>query len=251
MMRDDDNDSVERSKLCAGFSAVVVEDDPAILKLTVRALDDLGVSCCSFCDAESAISYRYCWRRLRAFGHFVPLSERSLALALRASDFVPHDAAPAVLARALTRGAHGRNGFSQQAPGGFDEVTAERPLPRNADFLVVDDDPAITRLIRRILEGRYAVHVENGGQAAIDACKTHAFRAVSCDLRMPDVSGADVFRAISERDPALARRVVFVTAHELDAAEAEFFMGLNNTLIRKPFAIRDILGAAARVLGEN
>src|ERR1043165_1207082 len=115
--------------------------------------------------------------------------------------------------------------------------------------LVVDDDVTIARLLEKILSQKYAVVVVNDGVSAIEQCRKVNFAAVFCDLKMPPVSGPDVYRTVRAAAPALTDRFVFVTAHQLDSAEAEFFIGLKNHVIHKPFSMRGGLDVADHPVG--
>jgi DNA-binding response OmpR family regulator len=116
--------------------------------------------------------------------------------------------------------------------------------------LVVDDDPPIARLLKKILEQKYTVVAVDNGADALTECKRTSFAAVFCDLKMPNISGADVYRAIAAFDPFMADRVVFVTAHQLDAHETEFFIGLKNHVVHKPFSMREILAVAEQLIRD-
>lgn len=173
-----------------------------------------------------------------------------LAAACQADDFLDIGAEPARIAASILR-------LSRQAAGPFDAIpdtgetraaAAPAGTPR---ILVVDDDVAIARLLRRMLEGRYAVTIANDGKTAVDRCSINRYDAIFCDLMMSGMSGADVYRAVRARDAALADRIVFITAHEFDATEVEFFMGLSNQIVHKPFSLRDIQAVAAAVIGSS
>jgi CheY-like chemotaxis protein len=117
--------------------------------------------------------------------------------------------------------------------------------------LVVDDDVTIAKLLEKILSSKYSVIAVNDGAAAIEQCKKVNFAAVFCDLKMPNVSGPDVYRTVRALSPPLTDRFVFVTAHQLDAAEAEFFIGLKNHVVHKPFSMREILNVAEHTVAAS
>ena len=94
------------------------------------------------------------------------------------------------------------------------EAEPVTPSPRGPrlKILVVDDDAAVRRTLRRALAG-HEVTDAGGGRAAlalVDAGRT--FDVIVCDLMMPDVAGVDVVEALAARPgPAPARRVVLMT----------------------------------------
>jgi DNA-binding response OmpR family regulator len=113
--------------------------------------------------------------------------------------------------------------------------------------LVVDDDPMIAKLLEKILASRYSVIAVFDGASAIAECRAKKPDAVFCDLRMPNISGPDVYRAVTSTDPSLGARFVFVTAYREEAA-VDFFRSLPNRIIKKPFTMREVLAAAEHVL---
>ncbi|MCX8072413.1 MAG: ATP-binding protein [Candidatus Binatia bacterium] len=90
-------------------------------------------------------------------------------------------------------------------------VVASSPTPvRHA--LVVDDDDLVATGLASMLE-REGLQVERAasGQEAIDRCASRYWDAVFLDLRLPDISGLDVYRWLAEHRPDVARGVVFVS----------------------------------------
>lgn len=114
--------------------------------------------------------------------------------------------------------------------------------------LVAEDDDANRRTLARLLErhGHQAVVAADGAEA-LDRLAAEAVDAVVLDLRMPRMDGREAFARITERWPALARRVVFVTGDDVGAEWGEFLRGAGQPTLRKPFEIGDLLAALAAV----
>jgi DNA-binding NtrC family response regulator len=73
---------------------------------------------------------------------------------------------------------------------------------RQPTFLVVDDERVILDVMREIAEKvGYRVVTCSGGREALAHLQNHHADIAAIDLRMPDVGGMDVLRAIRERDP--------------------------------------------------
>lgn len=68
-------------------------------------------------------------------------------------------------------------------------------------FLIVDDDPLTTELVKLMLEdmGAEDVAVAEDGRAALDCLTAHVdrFDAVLCDLNMPGMDGVELIRAMA------------------------------------------------------
>ncbi len=78
--------------------------------------------------------------------------------------------------------------------------------------LLVDDEAAVRQPLGRFLQRRGAVVAQAAdGAEALDAIAHQPFEIVVADLRMPGMDGAALYRALRERDPDAARRMVFLS----------------------------------------
>ena len=105
--------------------------------------------------------------------------------------------------------------------------------------LVVDDDPAMLRLVRRCLAGEgLAVEVAAGGDEAIVSLERERFDAVILDLQMPHTDGRAVFRNMrsgGDRTP-----VLILSAYGAEAARGELQA---EAAMSKPFDVDELVGA--------
>jgi DNA-binding NtrC family response regulator len=70
--------------------------------------------------------------------------------------------------------------------------------------LLVDDQPELRRLFRRSLNRAGYVVVEAwNGRVAVQLAQQVLFDVVISDVRMPDMSGIELLRALNEQDPDL------------------------------------------------
>jgi two-component system response regulator MprA len=75
--------------------------------------------------------------------------------------------------------------------------TLDPHSPTPARVLVVDDDPRMLSMMRRILEvDGYAVEVAPGGDDALDILRTEAIDLLILDVMMPGRDGFEVCRAV-------------------------------------------------------
>jgi signal transduction histidine kinase len=78
--------------------------------------------------------------------------------------------------------------------------------------LLVDDEPAVRQPLSRFLQRRGALVREAAdGAEALDVLAREPFEIVVADLRMPGMDGAALHRALREKDPEAARRMVFLS----------------------------------------
>jgi PAS domain S-box-containing protein len=128
----------------------------------------------------------------------------------------------------------------------LDRAAAAQPT---GSVLVVDDERPLASAIARELGARMQVELVHSGGEALRALGRGRFDAVLCDLRMPDLSGAEVYRRTCARDREQAARFVFVTGAANAAGEAEFLEEAGRPVLEKPFAMAELwraVGAAVR-----
>jgi PAS domain S-box-containing protein len=111
-------------------------------------------------------------------------------------------------------------------------------------ILIVDDEPAIRFALRKYLEsqGHQVVDAANGREAESRLAE-RSFDRIVLDLRMPEMSGDELFKRLLDKKPEVASRVVFLTG-DVDSARArEFLESTGRPFLGKPFSFEE-LGAA-------
>lgn len=105
---------------------------------------------------------------------------------------------------------------------------------------VVDDDEALRDSLVWMLEANgYAVSAHESGEAFLAACHPGIAGCVLLDVRMPGMSGLEVFEELGRRRCGLP--VVFITGHgDVPMAVAALKHGAVD-FIEKPFGERDML----------
>jgi CheY-like chemotaxis protein len=122
----------------------------------------------------------------------------------------------------------------------------EAPHPRlkGLRLLLADSDERVRRSAHSIL-GRYGCVVETArdGKEALTLAKLSPYDAVLADIRLPDVSGYDVYRRLREAQPRA--KVILMTAYGYDASHSIVKArqeGLRQVLY-KPFRVDQLLDA--------
>jgi CheY-like chemotaxis protein len=114
--------------------------------------------------------------------------------------------------------------------------------------LVVDDEAEVADLLGDILESAGFSTVRFGnGRDALAWIETHPCDLVLSDIRMPDMDGPALWRALKERRPELARRMAFITGDTLSAGVAAFLQETGLPGLEKPFTPEDVLSVVARI----
>ena len=80
-------------------------------------------------------------------------------------------------------------------------------------ILVVDDEPAVRKLMEQFLTGRgYEVRLAENGRLALAALDTFAPDLVLLDMHMPELDGVETLKGLAARSPALP--VIMVTVND-------------------------------------
>src|SRR6185503_2098382 len=74
--------------------------------------------------------------------------------------------------------------------------------------LVVDDEPANQRAVRRALIDECGVRTAGGGAEALEVLERHPIALAVVDQRMPGMTGMDLLREIVARHPGVIRVVL-------------------------------------------
>jgi two-component system NtrC family sensor kinase len=132
---------------------------------------------------------------------------------------------------------------------------AEAPEPDGEDdvgqarALVVDDEVEIADLIRTMLDvAGYEVATAESGAVALELLDTARFDFIISDLRMPDMDGAELWREVRARAPALAQRMLFVTGDALSTDAQRFLAETGCRSLDKPFTRAALLAAVQAML---
>jgi two-component system, cell cycle sensor histidine kinase and response regulator CckA len=104
----------------------------------------------------------------------------------------------------------------------------------NGRILVIDDEPAIRRVLERILRRHEVVEAESGEQGREVLCKDQGFEAILCDMMMPNVSGMDMHKWLLETHLQVTRRVVFITGGAFTPNVSECLKKIDNLRVEKP-----------------
>ncbi len=124
------------------------------------------------------------------------------------------------------------------------QLTRSGRTPR---ILVVDDEPPIRSLCKRVLDrDGYQVEEAPDGRAALELLELGEFDVVVTDLRMPEVQGLELLRSIKGRQPDV--EVIIITAHGTiqDAIEAMKHGALD--FLVKPFDLQEFSLSVAKAL---
>lgn len=108
-------------------------------------------------------------------------------------------------------------------------------LDRFPRILIVDDNPDVRRLIRRILQsqGEYKLYEATNGLEAIEMARRELPNLIILDLMMPEMDGFAVLNELKKSPETAEIPVIVVTAKELTPNEKDRLRGHIQTLMQK------------------
>jgi CheY-like chemotaxis protein len=89
-------------------------------------------------------------------------------------------------------------------------------MPSSA-ILLVDDEPVIANAMARLLRrDGHTVDTAANGRLALMKLQERAYDLILSDLRMPELDGPGLYRALETRYPQLCKRFIFLTGDTLN-----------------------------------
>ena len=120
-------------------------------------------------------------------------------------------------------------------------VAAAEPRP-GLRVLVTDDEPHIRMAIERYLTSQgHSVATAGSGREALVMVEGSSFDVVLLDMRMPDISGQQIFERWKTERPELTQRVIFLTGDIVSIDLQDFLNGTGRPYLPKPFELDAIL----------
>src|SRR6202522_467425 len=121
----------------------------------------------------------------------------------------------------------------------------EPSASRKAKILVVDEDPALRRLmVSRLGAANYTVDTVDTAQAALDACVLSRPNLVITDLRLADAHGLTFLKELKSRWPQLT--VIILTAHGTISEAVQATQSGAFGYLVKPVGKDELLGQVQR-----
>lgn len=117
-------------------------------------------------------------------------------------------------------------------------------------ILIIDDEPALRHTLARVLQrASFEVTTAASGQEGLDLLERQAFDLVYLDIRMPDMNGMLVLKAIHARLPEMPV-VLFTAQPDLNSALEALRQGAADYLL-KPLLPNDLIARTASILARQ
>ena len=146
--------------------------------------------------------------------------------------------------------------FTVELPGGsqgprIEAAPASVAEGRRLRILVVDDEPHILHYMRATLESwGHSVEVASDGAYALERVIAGDFDLIICDLRMPHLSGRDMYLKLARQDPRAAERIIFATGDTVRGDTLQFLHTLGRPYLHKPFTLAELRAALGHAANQ-
>ena len=108
-------------------------------------------------------------------------------------------------------------------------------------ILVVEDEPAIGDICRRVLSGEgFEVDIAVNGKVAQDMSDEKQYNLCLFDIKTPVMDGKELYRWLEEKHPQLAGRVIFTTGDVMGKDTQSFLEQTGRPVLPKPFTADEL-----------
>ncbi len=123
---------------------------------------------------------------------------------------------------------------------------------RVRSLLVVDDEPGMVAVLEATLAGDgYRVDTAADGREALQKISSGQYDLILTDLRMPVMTGNELYEALARHRSPLAKRMIFVTGDTVSTDTRTFLESTGNHWVSKPFRLAEITDTVAAALQRN
>ncbi len=122
---------------------------------------------------------------------------------------------------------------------------------RTGTVLVIEDEPALGRVLQRLLAPHRVTVVTRASEALGRVAAGESFDLILCDLMMPEMTGMDFHAELSRSFPAVAARVVFMSGGAFTPGAREFLETTPNRRIDKPIDTARLRQLVEEALARN
>ncbi len=116
-------------------------------------------------------------------------------------------------------------------------------------FLIVEDEPEICDLCRRVLSGEgFEVDIAVNGKVALDMIEEQQYGLHLFDIKLPEMNGIELYQWLKEKHPQLASTVIFTTGSVIDKNTTAYIEQTSRPFLPKPFTPDELRTVARETL---
>ena len=119
-------------------------------------------------------------------------------------------------------------------------------------ILVVDDEVGVADMVSDILSNSgYDIEKRYDSREALELLRSDSFDVVLSDIRMPGIDGPALFNELKKLDPALAKKMAFITGDTLSKDVAVFLSETSQPYLEKPVTPNELLKLVSDLITDK
>lgn len=131
------------------------------------------------------------------------------------------------------------------------EAPAGEAARRGGRILIVDDEPVVVDLLADFLGGSFEIDTARNGREGLSKAENGRYDLILLDIRMPDMSGREMYEALRATRPEQADRVVFTTGDVVQEETRQFLDSVSQPCLPKPFSLDAVSEMVDRIIGAS
>jgi two-component system NtrC family sensor kinase len=121
-----------------------------------------------------------------------------------------------------------------------------------ARILVVDDEPSIVDILYDVLRmDGHQIETAVNGRLALSKLSSGSFDVVISDLKMPGMSGQELYRHLQASESALLSRIIFTTGDVANQDTQSFLQESRTPYLQKPFNLNEVRRLVQEILASR
>jgi two-component system NtrC family sensor kinase len=130
-----------------------------------------------------------------------------------------------------------------------DAAPPAAPATPSLRILIVDDNPEVAAAFAEILSAQgHLVDIAESSRAALPQIVTGTYAVVVTDMRMPDLDGPALYRAVTARHPLLGSSFLFVTGDTFSWETDRFLKETGAVYLSKPCTYDEVAAAVEEIM---
>jgi CheY-like chemotaxis protein len=117
--------------------------------------------------------------------------------------------------------------------------------------LVIDDEPAVSRTIQRMLGPKHELTTVSDARIAVEALRSgESFEVILCDVIMPRMNGEEFLNVLSREFEEYVDRIIFMTGGASMDIVSRMRANSPQPILDKPFTRRELRDACFALIRE-
>jgi PAS domain S-box-containing protein len=131
------------------------------------------------------------------------------------------------------------------------KVRPEKPGFKGT-VLIIDDEPGICEVIQRNLNSMgYKTGAAPDGKTGLEEIGRNGYDACILDMKMPGMSGREVYENIVKYHPTYTDKVIFLTGDTITSSTQHFLKSTGRPFLNKPFDYQELLQKIEKCLKDH